>query len=148
VVPLIDVSKDEITNFNVIIAVACMKKSNERIELEDIAEGLNPRQYAVPDYFYRKKDDSLVVGFDGKWYPFLESTRGYNHDYERWYLPDTKSRCLLDRVADLMRASGQKIGGKVFLYSTGARWCPTSTNEVELLRWSLSNKSWYLRDRG
>lgn len=127
------------------IAIACRLQSEQRIE-HRLPEYIHIYEYMLPAYF-RRGDGCMVMSFDGGWYPFLVSTRGYNRGPQRWYIP--KISQLIVRVAlalqspEQRRKSGRIPGGRVFLHAEGV----LGSGSVPLLRWKLEKESIYLRLR-
>ena len=145
--PLIHISAEEIDEFDAAIAIACLLQSSKRLE-NTVPRTLRIADYAVPDYFYRQ--GCLVISFDGRWYPFLDNTRGYNRGQLRWYIPKISE--LLARVGRAMQSPERRriagrAGGRVFLHTAGVVRRPAGTTEEELLAWNIGGKSSYLRDR-
>lgn len=139
------ISAAEIHEFDVAIATACLLKSEQRIE-HRLPEQRQIHEYSLPCYF-RRGDGCVVMSFDGAWYPFLDSTRGYNRGPQRWYIP--KMSQLIVRVAlalqspDQRRKSGGIPGGRDFLHSDGV----LRSGNATLMRWKLERESNYLRVR-
>jgi hypothetical protein len=129
----------------VAVATACLLQSELRIE-HRLTENIQIYEYSLPSYF-RRSDGCVVMSFDGAWYPFPDSTRGYNRGPQRWYIP--KMSQLIVRVAlalqspEQRRKSGRIPGGRVFLHADGV----LRSGNVPLLRWKLEKKSIYLRPR-
>ena len=70
----LSISPEDVNKFDLAIAVACTKKSPNRLEHGpwELADG---GDLALPGYF-RGSYGSLVISFDGGWYPFLDNTAG------------------------------------------------------------------------
>jgi hypothetical protein len=83
-VATIAVSAAEVGQFDIAIGLACAYQSAHQFEFEIPAEAQPSEAGGVPDYFY-SDDGCLVISYDGAWYPFLDSTRGYNRAPQRWY---------------------------------------------------------------
>jgi hypothetical protein len=143
----IEVHPLDILEFDVTIAVACIKKSRDRLECS-LPTNIRPADFGVPDYFY--KDGSLVVSFDQRWYPFLDNTCSWNPPDRRWYIP--KVSRLLRKIGDVMQAPEQKLlpgwrsGGRVFIHSGGV-FRRAGSREVELVSWTLPAPSMFLNAR-
>jgi len=143
------ISPRDVEEFDLVIALACRFQSEERLEF-NLPPGFQANHQIIPLYFYRK-DECLVLSFDGSWYPFLDNTRGLNRGPQRWYVP--KKSWLLAQVGIAMqspeqrRLSGSRSGGRIFLHSLGALRSPAMSAEIELIRWQLPRESSFLRNR-
>lgn len=130
--------KCEVAEFDLAIAVACIRKSQDRLG-PTVASGLDAEDFSLPDYFYSR--GCLVISFDRSWYPYLDNTRGYNRGEQRWHVP--KNTNLLIRVADSMKACNRaQPGGRTLLCRKGALLA--SNLQTWLLEWTLESDSKWL----
>lgn len=140
----IPITANDVDEFDSAITIACQLKSPERLEFSHSAT-TDSGPVSVPAYF--RKSGSLVISFDGGWFPFLDNTTGYNRGDQRWYIPKTSR--LVAEVAQRMQRpprTSQKPG-RVFLHSGGAYRRRVDRTEIEIVEWVLPQKSRFLEDR-
>jgi hypothetical protein len=139
------VSDNDVDKFDQAIAVACILHSEEPLEQKLPCEP-DIKGYAIPKYFYRD-DGCLVISFDGYWYPFLDSSKGYNRGPQRWYIPKISHLIaragLAMRTPEQGRSSDGRPGGRLFFHASGV----LKRGDVNLLTWTLAKESAYLRGR-
>lgn len=144
----ISVTHKTLDEFELAIAVACVSKSEDRLD-HHMPAGIDPAALRIPDYF-TANDGALVISFDLGWYPFLCNTKGYNHGPMRWYIPKVSQ--LVARVALALQSPQQKSlssfsGGRIFLDGAGVRRRPEGRGEVRVLSWTLPRDSGFLPRR-
>ncbi len=141
----IQVSQRDLDQFELALFVACTQHSGERLE-HDLPTDVDRSSLALPSYF-TSGDGSLVMSFDGRWYPFLCNTRGYNLGPQRWYVP--KVSRLIAHIAQALQTPIQRRvsylpGGRAFLDATGVRRRPEGHGDIQVLRWKLPRESPFL----
>jgi len=138
----VEVTERDLDQFELAVFVACTQRSEERLE-HDLPAEVDRASLALPSYF-TSEDGSLVMSFDGGWYPFLCNTVGYNLGPQRWYVP--KASRLIAHIAHALQTPIQRRlsylpGGRVFLDAHGVRRRPEGHGEMQVLKWKLPRKS-------
>jgi hypothetical protein len=144
----IEISEQELIQFEMAVAVACAKKSDKRLERQRPAKG-DPAAQAVPPCF-NSPEGMLVISFDRSWYPYLCNTGGEDATPARWYIP--KASRLIAAIAGALQTPMQRSvsyvpGSRIFLDSAGGRRRPEGKAEIAVLGWNLPRKSALLPPR-
>jgi hypothetical protein len=138
----IEISEQELVQFEMAVAIACTRKSDKRLEHQRPTK-VDPAASAVPPCF-STPDGSLVISFDRSWYPYLCNSGGEDATPARWYIP--KASRLIAAIAGALQTPMQRAvsyvpGSRIFLDSAGGRRRPEGKNEVAVIGWNLPRKS-------
>lgn len=141
-VSAIQVSKRDLAQFEMAVAIACAMKSDKKLGDQRPAN-IDRASQTLPSCF-TAQDGSLVISFDRGWYPFLCNTGGYNTGPQRWYIP--KLSRLIAQIARALQVPMQRAisyvpGGRIFLDAAGVRRRPEGHAEIAVLGWSLPRES-------
>jgi hypothetical protein len=144
----IQVTEQDLAQFELAVAIACARKSDKRLERQRPTT-LDRAARTLPACF-STEDGSLVISFDRGWYPFLCRTGGEAAGPERWYIP--KVSRLIATIAralqtPMQRATRYVPGGRVLLDAAGGRRQPDGHDEIPVLRWNLPRESALLPPR-
>jgi hypothetical protein len=144
----IEISEQELVQFETAVAIACVRKSDKRLESQRPAH-VDRGAHAVPACF-SSAEGSLVISFDRSWYPYLCNSGGDDAVPARWYIP--KVSWLIAVIARALQTPVQRAisyvpGSRIFLDSEGGRRRPQGHAEVAVLGWSLPRKSALLPQR-
>ncbi len=143
-----EISEQELVQFEMAVAMACATKSTTRLERQRPVR-VDSSATAVPSCF-NTPDGSLVISFDRSWYPYLCNSGGGDGAPARWYIP--KASRLIAAIAGalqtpLQRAVSYVPGSRIFLDSAGGRRRPEGKAEIAVLRWNLPRESRFLPPR-
>ena len=144
----IEISEQELVQFEVAVAIACARKSDKRLEHQRATKGDAAGQ-TVPSCFHTP-DGSLVISFDRSWYPYLCNSGGEDATPARWYIP--KASRVIAAIAGALQTPMQRAvsyvpGSRILLDSTGGRRQPEGKAEIAVLGWNLPRKSALLPSR-
>lgn len=143
-----EISEQELVQFEMAVAVACATKSATRLERQRLPK-VDPAAQAVPSWF-STPEGSLVISFDRSWYPYLCNSGEADAGPARWYIP--KASRLIAAIAGALQTPMQRSisyvpGSRIFLDSAGGRRRPEGKSEVSVLGWNLPRKSRLLPPR-
>jgi hypothetical protein len=138
----IEISEQELVQFEMAVAIACARKSDKRLEHQRPTR-VDPATQPVPPCF-STPDGSLVISFDRSWYPYLCNSGGEEATPARWYIP--KASRLIAAIAGALQTPMQRAvsyvpGSRIFLDSAGGRRRPEGKAEIAVLGWNLPRKS-------
>lgn len=143
----IQVSEKDLAQFEMAVAIACVRKSDKRLEYQ---RSMNVDRAArdLPSCF--TQDGCVAISFDRSWYPFLCNTGGDDPGPARWFIP--KTSWLIAAVARALQTPTQRAisftaGGRILLDAAGGRRQPEGHSEIAVLRWSLPRESALLPPR-
>lgn len=144
----IEISEQELDQFEMAVAIACVRKSDKRLERQRPVK-VDREAQAVPSCF-SSAEGSLVISFDRSWYPYLCNSGEDGAVPARWYIP--KASWVIAAIARALQTPVQRAisyvpGSRVFLDSAGGRRRPQGHAEVAVLGWSLPRKSALLPQR-
>lgn len=144
----IEISERELVQFEMAVAIACVRKSDKRLERQR-PMNVDRTAHAVPSCF-SSAEGSLVISFDRSWYPYLCNSGDDGAVPARWYIP--KVSWLIAVIARALHAPMQRAisyvpGSRIFLDSAGGRRRPEGHAEIAVLGWSLPRKSALLPQR-
>ena len=144
----IEISEQELVQFEMAVAIACVRKSETRLERQRPVK-VDPAAQVVPPCF-STEDGSLVISFDRSWFPYLCNSGDKDGKPARWYIP--KVSRLIAAIAGALQTPMQRAvsyvpGSRIFLDSAGGRRRPEGKAEVAVLGWNLPRKSTLLRSR-
>ena len=144
----IEISEQELVQFEVAVAIACARKSDKRLEHQRPTKGDAAGQTVPP--CFNTPDGSLVISFDRSWYPYLCNSGGEDATPARWYIP--KASRVIAAIAGALQTPMQRAvsyvpGSRIFLDSTGGRRRPEGKAEIAVLGWNLPRKSALLPSR-
>jgi hypothetical protein len=144
----IEISEQELDQFEMAVAMACATKSDKRLERQRPVKA-DRSAAAVPSCF-STPDGSLVISFDRSWYPYLCNSGGEDATPARWYIP--KVSRLIAAIAGALQTPMQRAisyvpGSRIFLDSAGGRRRPEGKAEIAVLGWNLPRKSALLPPR-
>lgn len=145
---MIAISEQELDQFEMAVAVACVRKSDKRLERQRLAK-VDPAAQAVPACF-TTAEGSLVISFDRSWYPYLCNSGGEDSTPARWYIP--KASRLIAAIAGALQTPMQRAvsyvpGSQIILDSAGGRRRPAGKSEIAVLGWNLPRESRLLPPR-
>jgi hypothetical protein len=146
--PIVTIPESDLRAFEDEVALACLLKSESRLEAQvSLPSLMDAQAFELPSYF-RSSEGSLVLSFDGSWYPFLCNTAGYNVGPDRWYLRKNPLTAKLGlRLQEpIMKRLRFRPGGRLFLDSSGARMKPNASY-VDVLEWQLPRATDWLLPR-
>jgi hypothetical protein len=143
----IQVSEKDLAQFEMAVAIACVRKSDKRLEYQRPAN-VDRAAHTLPSCFTR--DGCMAISFDRSWYPFLCNTGGDEAGPPRWFIP--KTSWLIATVARALQTPMQRTisftaGGPILLDAAGGRRQPEGHAEIAVLRWSLPRESRLLPQR-
>jgi hypothetical protein len=147
-VSAIQVTEQDLAQFEMAVAIACVRMSDKRLERQGPTT-VDRAAYTLPSYF-STTDGSLAISFDRSWYPFLCNTSESNGGPQRWYIP--KVSRLIATIARALQSPMQRAtryvpGGRVLLDAAGGRRQPEGHGEIPVLQWCLPRPSWLLPTR-
>lgn len=143
-----EISEQELAQFETAVAIACVRKSETRLERQRPAK-VDPAAQAVPPCF-STPEGMLVISFDRSWYPYLCNSGGEDAAPARWYIP--KASRVIAAIAGALQTPMQRSisyvpGSRIFLDSAGGRRRPEGKAEIAVLGWNLPRKSALLPQR-
>ena len=138
----IEISERELVQFEMAVAIACVRKSDKRLERQRPTH-VDREAHAVPPCF-NGPEGSLVISFDRSWYPYLCNSGEGEAAPAKWYIP--KVSWVIAAIARALQTPAQRAisyvpGSRIFLDSVGGRRRPEGHAEVAVLGWSLPRKS-------
>jgi hypothetical protein len=145
----IQVTEQELAQFELAVAIACARKSDTRLDRQ--RPRTLGRTAGSPPSCFSTEDGSLVISFDRGWYPFLCNADAMDGSGpQRWYIP--KVSRLIATIAralqtPMQRATRYVPGCRVLLDAAGGRRQRDGHDEIPVLRWSLPRKSVLLPPR-
>lgn len=143
-----EISEQELVQFEAAVAIACTRKSETRLERQRPAK-FDPAAQEVPSWF-SGPEGSLVISFDRSWYPYLCNSGVDEAAPARWYIP--KVSRLIAAIAGALQTPMQRAvsyvpGSRIFLDSAGGRRRPEGKGEIAVIGWNLPRKSRLLPPR-
>jgi hypothetical protein len=143
-----EISEQELVQFEMAVAIACVRKSDKRLEHQRPTK-VDSAAQAVPPCF-STPEGSLVISFDRSWYPYLCNSGGEETTPARWYIP--KVSRVIAAIAGALQTPMQRAvsyvpGSRIFLDSAGGRRRPEGKAEIAVLRWNLPRQSRLLPPR-
>ena len=137
----IQVSEKDLAQFEMAVAIACVRKSDKRLEYQRPTT-VDRTARNLPSCF--TQDGCVAISFDRSWYPFLCNTSGDDADPPRWFIP--KTSWLIAAVAralqtPMQRAISFSAGGRILLDASGGRRQPEGHAEIAVVQWSLPRES-------
>lgn len=137
----IQVSEKDLAQFEMAVAIACVRKSDKRLEYQRPAN-VDRAACSLPSCF--TQDGCVAISFDRSWYPFLCNTSEEDPGPQRWFIP--KTSWLIAAVARALQTPAQRAisftaGGRILLDASGGRRRPEGHAEIAVLGWTLPRES-------